>query len=157
MTLRPFYRSRLFWLGLPGFVFLLWAWLDSGWNTTDLAYCDNTRQRGVAQFQGELIFYRSETPLNRSWPGSYFIHSRTPAAPAGNAWRIGRVSFPKLASHLAEERMLNPQKPSLGNMRQSSVGVALWFVAASYAAAWILTLTWWQRRKSRLLKIHSAP
>ncbi len=26
MNPRPFYRSRLFWLGLPGLVFLLWGW-----------------------------------------------------------------------------------------------------------------------------------
>ena len=25
--IRPWYRSRLFWLGLPGLLFLLWAWL----------------------------------------------------------------------------------------------------------------------------------
>ena len=24
--IRPWYRSRLFWLGLPGLVFLLWLW-----------------------------------------------------------------------------------------------------------------------------------
>jgi hypothetical protein len=27
--IRPWYRSLLFWLGLPGLVFLLWGWADS--------------------------------------------------------------------------------------------------------------------------------
>ena len=30
MIARPVYRSRLFWLGVPGLVFLLWVWWDSG-------------------------------------------------------------------------------------------------------------------------------
>jgi hypothetical protein len=27
----------------------------------------------------------------------------------------------------------------------------------AYLAAWLLTLAWWQRRKTRLLKLHTAP
>ena len=27
--IRPWYRSRLFWLGVPGLVFLIWLWADS--------------------------------------------------------------------------------------------------------------------------------
>ncbi len=30
-------------------------------------------------------------------------------------------------------------------------------VVLAYVAAWLLTLTWWQRRKSHLLKLHTAP
>ena len=29
MTPRPFHRSRLFWLGLPGLIFLTWVWLGT--------------------------------------------------------------------------------------------------------------------------------
>ena len=31
---RPFYRSLLFYLGLPGLLFLLWAWVDSNFHRT---------------------------------------------------------------------------------------------------------------------------
>jgi len=30
-------------------------------------------------------------------------------------------------------------------------------VVLAYVTAWILTLAWWQRRKSRLMKLHAAP
>ena len=35
--LRPWYRSRFFWAGIPGLLFLLWAWWDSGAHTSQFA------------------------------------------------------------------------------------------------------------------------
>lgn len=35
---RPFWRSRGFWLGVPGLLFLLWGWVYSNRRSSDLSY-----------------------------------------------------------------------------------------------------------------------
>jgi hypothetical protein len=37
------------------------------------------------------------------------------------------------------------------------IGVPHLFLIAGFLAAWLGTRRWWQRRKSRLLKLHAAP
>lgn len=37
------------------------------------------------------------------------------------------------------------------------VFIPYYWPVLAYTATWLLTLAWWQRRKSRILKLHAAP
>ena len=136
MTPRPFYRSRLFWLGLPGLVFLLWGWWLSMGNWS-AASSRGSLGWGIAQSKGEVIvWWRSGEGPN--WKDFDAEHSEIPE---------------KDASEIRNYIIF---------VRETEPGFRLvffpyyWLVLA-YTATWLLTLALWQRRKSRLLKLHAAP
>jgi hypothetical protein len=56
--IRPWYRSRLFWLGLPGLVFLMWLWRDS-MRMGRWVWCnDSHRSTWVGVIGGTIDFKR---------------------------------------------------------------------------------------------------
>ena len=119
MTPRPFYRSRLFWLGLPGLVFLLWFGHGSG------VGFGGTRPWAIVQTAGDLlVVWDSE-----EWPDWQSL---------GNSTEVALYS--------------QGEHPTY-----RYVFIPYYAVALAYITAWLLTLAWWHRRKSRLMKLHTAP
>jgi hypothetical protein len=142
------WRSPGHWLGAGGLAFILWAWIDSGWYTSDLSYYHDTRQVSLTQYHGEWIFTRSETPSNRSWPGRYVNPSRSPSSPPGaEMWRIGRLGLPLPVTPMTVDRLLDETKPHLGKLHQFSIGIAHWFAAAIYIAVWLVVHARLRRRQ----------
>ncbi len=144
MTPRPFYRSRLFWLGLPGLVSLSWMSLgDPGrLSMVEVRLGDHT-----LRFTDRLRVAQIRTEIPKNVPlgnlGIRYISPRNaktsespglfPRAMQYSGWYSGR--------------------------RQSSgdASIAYWFLTALYLSSWLAILAIWQRRKSRLMKLQTAP
>jgi len=147
--IRPWYRSRLFWLGLPGLVFMLWLWLAKadqrlffGHNAITGPNEQSTRSIGssdgvILQSTSRNDFHGGKLPvlgfrgfkagLDRDEPVTYF-----PVRP------FGIISK---ATYQSETR---------------GIWVAWWVVISAYTAVWLGAVAGWQRRKARLSRRASA-
>ena len=145
--IRPWHRSRLFWLGIPVLVFLLWGWL--GFTGTDFL----------------LSFHHGKGDLwGLVWgSGHYGVHLSTPRFQGRgygysidfekDLWERGTVVFAEQWTYYS------------GLKEQSSVPdwhrleVACWVVVLAYVALWFTLLILWQRRKARLMnpKVDTLP
>jgi hypothetical protein len=132
MKPRLFYRSRLFWLGLPGLVFLLWGWWISLSHFSRVGFST----LGIAQATGDVFaHWRSGTPL--SWGGFSTGHMEIPA---------------ETARDLKATISVWPQQ----DPNWHTVIIPYYAVVLAYVAPWLLVVAWWQRRKRRILKLHTA-
>ncbi len=131
-----FYRSRLFWLGLPGLVFLLWAWWVSMGHISQARF-GYVPVWVIGQSAGEVFVFWNASGFP-DWRDFHALHEKMSMEDASE-WRR---SLEVLESRVVGFRyVLFPH----------------YAVVLAYAPAWLLTLAWWQRRKSRLLKLHTAP
>ena len=133
--IRPCYRSRLFWLGIPGLVFLLWSWfayprrgMDLIWAGTDRWMCLRDNGRHI------FIAYQALPPPGK--PG-FVIRQDTcgpeqvdPLLPPAIKWRTGLQGF--------------------------NLVVAYWTLLLIYLPAWLAALASSQRRKARLSRRSAA-
>ena len=145
-VIRPWYRSRLFWLGLPGLVFLLWAWLANVREDFHLNYL-------ALSGPGEIKGWDVGSSL-----GSIY-HSRLKSA-----YGFGSRSKSKPGLHFFHEA-LEPDEPTIyfsrrpfgtvhnGDYRE--VWVAWWAIVLGYGITWSGALIGWQRRKARKSKVSS--
>jgi len=174
MGLRPFYRSRLFWFGLPGLAFLLWGWWDSWRHYSEVAWVKPQSMMIAYHHQGHIGFVVTEETRAPAFSGDslqfMFREDWVPfwqGAP-GVSGLFGVVDPPK-RDHYEEARVyvfpgiyrrrwsLPYMSPPLASGSCSwlpywEAGVDWWLVVAVYACAWFLALLGWRRRKSRLLK-----
>jgi hypothetical protein len=131
--IRPWYRSRLFWLGIPGLVFLLWAWLIFA----PRAICIDAGQRNF-----DLLSFRSALELTTSddW--------RTPPA-----WEIGIVPLDEEADRIDPGNPFFKRDYNVwpGGSRLDYLSMRPWLPLAAYLALWLGALAGWQWRKARLL------
>ncbi len=133
---RPFYRSRLFWLGLLGLVFLLWGWWLSMEHYSFMGF-GGAPHWEVGQIRGELYAYWNSS----GWPNldyPHFEHQEMSMEEARNV-RAELDLWPGMEANLC------------------FVVIPYYWVVLACAGVWLLTLAWWQCRKSRLLKLHTAP
>lgn len=137
MKPRPFYRSRLFWLGLPGLVFLLWAWWVSMGSYLYAGF-EGIHGLAVRQMGGELCL----TWDSDGWPD--WRHFTT----SHGRWSggAGEVAAAKLMFTMMREN----------DPTSRFVFIPYYWLVFAYIAGWLLTLALWQRRKSRILKLHTA-
>ena len=163
MTPRPFYRSRLYWLGLPGLLFLLWVWWDSGGNYSDFSgYERGSRIATVKIHHGCVQLWAHADKLTPSPTSLDFLffrfqfQDRKFDLPVGLSWQIEKDEAlgddPAAAGWVPSPGAAFP-KPEL---RGVEVSVALWFMVLVYLCGLSLTMLWWQRRKSRMMKLHTA-
>ncbi len=151
MTPRPFYRSRLFWLGLPGLVFLLWLWLANARNDLSFRYVAITGMTEAKTW---------EVGCSEGVVG--YLSHKFPTGVSGPA---------ELGFNASSDVLLEPEEPTsffprrpFGILRGNDyanvyreVWLAWWVVVFSYSAVWLGGVGWWQRHKSHLLKLHTAP
>lgn len=141
MNPRPFYRSRMFWFGLPGLLFLLWAWMDSIRYATSI-WCSGKVGIRVTQTSGNAAF--------DVWRYSHFV-----GAPDLGMNRTATTDdAARMRAKLLAEVDLNWY---LADAKPHSSSIHHKVVVLAYVTAWILTLALWQRRKSRISKLHTAP
>lgn len=145
-VVRPWYLSRLFWLGIPGLLFLVWASLG---NPNRICMLDvRLGEHSVSLMDRQLMLQvRVEIPKTGSLEPFEFGYvkptisrplgeppSRFPAAMKSMGWFSGRRS------------------------RSGDVSIAYWLLAAGYLGAWSGALAVWQRRKVTLFyRGHSKP
>jgi hypothetical protein len=142
--IRPWYRSRLFWLGVPGIVFLVWGWLANVRNDFHISY---RAWRG-----SDLLSWDWGTSL-----GSIY-HSRSESNPGrGSKFKLGFSTF---------HETLEPDEPTIyfplrpfGVVREpeyKEVWVAWWAIVLCYTLVWLGALIGWHRRKIRFKKRSTA-
>jgi len=131
----PWYRSRLFWFGLLGLLFLLWGWWLSTGHISVAGFTEKSPM-AIGQAGGEVYgYWRSD-----EWPVWRGFHSDHDG--------ISKEQASGLKLRLVEWR---EREPAL-----RFVFIRYYVVILVYMAAWLLPLAWWQRRISRLLELHSA-
>jgi hypothetical protein len=133
VTPRPFYRSRLFWLGLPGLVFLLWAWWLS------------TGHYSGAGFGGWVIGQMG---------GEVFARWDADGRPDWVEFGAGHRDMKE-----GEAQEMKGMLPAVRELFPSYriIFIPYFWPVLAYTATWLLTLAWWQRRKYRISKLHTAP
>ena len=150
--IRPWYRSVLCWLGIPGLLFLLWGWL-----------ADPMAGSGVTMTLGN--FRLTVGDWSRVGRASWEVY--------GSGGRLSaqgiRTSSYRLGSDQGEFRDQQVFAPAfryevreddstpVGLRRIPQVRVAYWLLLMLYLSAWGALLAGWQRRKTRLLKLQAAP
>ena len=119
------FRSRAFWFGVPGLVFLLWAWRISHSHYTNFGFAGNGGGL-VGQLDGEAVIL---------WESTGF-------APSTSA-KLGHYS-------LAPDQM-RATKRDLGTARSRWdrwLFVPHWFLLVAYLQVWVGLLIWrtWRYR-----------
>jgi hypothetical protein len=157
---RPFYRSRLFWLGLPGLVFLLWTWWDSGQHFSGVTWQrpSETIEINVAAGRLCMVSYRDpdEGAGQLPAPVQYSVDRRvmiTASLPEAGV-RPRQFDTPRAIERLTGSAEDDPFGASY---ETRGIEVACWLLLLVYLFLWSTALLTWQRRKSRLLKLHAAP
>jgi hypothetical protein len=139
--IHPWYRSRLFWLGLPGLLFLLWTWLGCsiagwvGWMTDDYFPI-------VGHYDGSIsVEWMEDLGMGFEFGDKGLRWDYVPNGERG------------LWSPAAQFQ----RKEEPGTQRRTRLMIADWTMVLAYLSAWWLIYRWWQRRKARLLKVSTAP
>jgi len=138
---RPFYRSRLFWLGLPGLFFLLSGWFLFPRTSTEIGWGWPDQQIWVGDRSGELVIASVQDPSSGLSIG-FLADGRSHRPPSEVRY------FP---------RAFRREKLWFAPMLLRTVSFGYWLLLLGYLAVWLPVLAIWQGRKSRLLKLRAAP
>lgn len=164
MILRPFYCSRLFWLGLPGLLFLFWAW-DKSISTQAITHLGPSCG-WAGSGHGRFLWFRVRTHGD-SLLGLDLRSGKASEEPDGSVYYS---SSAKYAVPLFQTTVTSPIVPAPPwfpaphwRAERFAAGTSLfaslpyWLLIAGYAAVWLSGIGYWQRRKTRLLKLHASP
>lgn len=174
--IRPWYRSRLFWLGLPGLAFLLWAWWDSGKSYSGITWVRSRSLVSLYLSGGRLCLVATdETPVPTfSGPRLLFQREnearsfdRTAVLFGGGLDRRERASRRYFGPGLYRLHWSIPYIPAgtpatavvtiTSRLSYWEWGAEWWLLVTVYWLIFSLVIVVWQRRKARLLKLQSAP
>jgi hypothetical protein len=138
----PWYRSRLFWFGLLGLLFLLWGWADWGLPSSLTAKLGNSR----------LVVGNQAGTLRIAWQSD-------PASPAG--FTISGHTGTRAPDHIRlfppafRHSEVNLSAPFGGG--HSTIRIAYWFLVLIYLPIWLVALAGWQRDRDRRVKLSNPP
>lgn len=138
--IHTWYRSRLFWLGLPGLLFLLSGWFLFPQTSTEIGWGWPDQQFWVGDRSGELVIASVQDPSSGLSIG-FLADGRFHLPPSEAMYFPGAVRREKLV---------------FAPILLTTVSFGYWLLLLGYLAIWLPILAIWQRRKSRLLKLHSA-
>jgi hypothetical protein len=157
--IRPWYRSRLFWLGIPGLMFLLWAWAKS--HGTEMLTCLGASGGWGGSGYGKLMWFRVETKGDalvgldlrngQVCPQADTFFTSAPA-----------LAAPRFNTSFTSPLLPEPQWFPAPGWRSETVdagsylflSLPYWLVTGLYGCAWVAGLVGWQWRKHRL---HQSP
>lgn len=143
--IRPWYRSRLFWLGLPGLVFMLWLWLAKAGQSFDVGYTWNiwpaeTTTRSIGISDGSLYQVTNTNSYGATGPPTVGFHGS------------------EVGLDPDEPVTYFPHRP-FGLIREDDywkTWLAWWVVISAYTAVWLGAVAGWQRRQARLSRRAAA-
>ncbi len=140
--IRPWHRSRLFLLGIPGLVFGVWAWGVMPTPSLSLSYATGHNQLIVAPSEHKVIaIHQRPLPSSAKGPRGFRIYPYNLASVRAGAGTGVPPAF------RWETRELDP------GIVVRDVFVAYWAVVLLYTAGWIVALVGWQRRKRTMAAI----
>jgi hypothetical protein len=137
---RRVYRSRLFWLGVPGLVFLVWAWWDSGERVSSVRWVQGDDWHIVCLSRGRL-----------EWQRQKYIRTSPMWGIVVDPFGMGR------GLHGEVPRLMERLTPAFSTTKDESVmeldfevrSMALWVPGACHVMIWLGAVFWWQRRKRK--------
>ena len=135
---RPFYRSRLFWLGGPGMIFLLWVWFVAQKEWT-LVWTDRLSSTSLVYEPGVVGIIRTTMS-----PDYDVIYSDL------GFQQLSNTVAPKDLEYFGWSLSWSTEAPFDPRIRTSRLSVPLWLLTPLYTACWLGSVLWWQRRKARL-------
>lgn len=138
--MKPWYRSRLFWLGLLPLVFLLWAWWQSWVVSSELMYWGNNVFITNSNHRGQLILVFTKTTDNPPYPAGWRVDRSLLEVEDRPRVYIGPIGF-------AEAVSIRTSPVQMGT--RTDFGVAHWLLASAYGGALIAAVLWRQRRKRK--------
>ena len=138
--IRPWYRSRLFWLGLPGLVFLLWLSSACPPRLLMMERGDHAYGMAVGVDDGVRLFSLESKDGGFSRSLYFDDPSSLQKVPPGPPIRFTNAGSNK----------------AFGFTRTDGV-VAYSLVIPLYLVFWIGPLAGWQRRKARRLRASANP
>lgn len=161
--IRPYYASRLFWLGIPGLLFLLWAWWHSNFFHRALFLSETSH---LSTTQGKVLWFSGQSDIEHDFhldfqTGEVEVYTvvvgptmlRTICS--FNALTIDTTKVP------AEDQAWFP--PPRWQAREVNrdtyyrlLSVPYWLFSASYAAVWLGGVGAWQWRKLRIIDCQSG-
>ena len=139
---RPWYRSRLFWLGLFPLIFMLWAWRDSEEYVTFLSIESKLMVVGLGTIQSNvcLEFFSID-----HGGGKIFANRYPVTDDSGDPYKVLLGwGFPKAM----EADLIGDDSY---DVTYRWINIAWWFIASIYLTLWLTSLCWWQRRKGKRL------
>jgi hypothetical protein len=135
--IRPWYRSRLFWLGVPGLVFLVWGWWKSG---TQMVRFDN----GINDSNPAVAFFFDEGCLMVAWEYDPDSEWHFEAEEAGTFQQAPNRPFRWLSGHFGYE---------LEETGYHEFYVPLWLSVTTYSFFGLGALVVWRRFQTRRREI----
>lgn len=157
--MKPLRRSVTFWCGLFVIAFLIWAWVDSRWHRSEVAYFKapfNERYE-LATHRGvlELNWAEGDHPPGYAVPRPRFPFNarRLPDdsgvewLPDFYGWTDGRRFFGRPGmSHADVIKMLDD--PAKGHwLRDYHVQVPMWALVLGFILGWLPVLLWRRSRR----------
>jgi hypothetical protein len=150
---KPFYRSRLFWLGMPGFVFLSWLWVclpDSSGSVT-LQTSGSHSFNITNSIKGQIGFACRTLPEGDSYP-RWDLRVFRIASYENDLSRDGFV----LRDHTTRIASAGQLRTDTSDGRRTELWVANWLLVGAYGSVWMGVAGGWQRRKVRLMNAPAA-
>ena len=157
--IRPWFRSRFFWLGIPGLLFLFWAWVDSENHIVLLRHANLTSETALLHWAGgvsisrigplatdDVITFSLQGRMFQSVEYSYFPRPVVPK------WYYDRKI---VAASLNGNPDASPRPdfwsvPTLSGGTSWAFLLPYWLNILCYLGIWITGTVLWQRRKVRL-------
>lgn len=144
--IRPWHRSLLFHLGLPGLAFLVWAWIDSMAVTSMQGY-----HHGLHGKDLETFTYQNRggaLRLGRTIATTHYLAKRGQAGLTGFSRNPATRSSPAFPLPTIKKGV-----EARGSMNHSwtSLTIPHWLLILLYLAIWSLAFAWRSRRIQRSL------
>jgi hypothetical protein len=140
-------RSLTFWLGLPGLLFLLWAWADSFDWQSRLSYSGRLRA-GTLASDGSTVSFEwiryEPLPAGAASPNPGYEPPELPTT--------DHLGFARHASSRAQRPLLWAKFGSAtggsGAMVSRTVSFPYWMIVLTYLGLWVAAMAWrWQRAR----------
>ncbi|MEK7951669.1 hypothetical protein [Luteolibacter soli] len=152
---RPFYKSRLFWCGVPGLVFLVWAWVISFHHVPRVMSWVSSVGPGISAGynewearlqQGKVIFHRG---LLLSAPPGVKAHGSGPGFDY-NGYLYLQDKPTQWGRDVTVTGLQRLGKKC--SIREVEWWLSMRFVVAGYVGVWLGMVWWWQWRKRRVVE-----
>jgi len=140
---KKFWKSRLFWLGVPVLVFLVWAWCDSGIHNSGVGFERDRKATQAWQSEGKFNFTQMKGGSVSTGDGIWTTNRMRLVTRAEDRVWIGSFAFPRAIG--AFEYGSNWEH----FMTRS---IAHWLVVLAYLTTWLASVLGWQRWQWKKLK-----
>ncbi|MEK7951664.1 hypothetical protein WKV53_14195 [Luteolibacter sp. Y139] len=146
--MRAFYKSRLLWCGVPGLVFLVWAWWDSGRNADEVSWRQGRHSHIVMVTSGAVWWQDTRDEESNSVAELVYVGRVAMVDRARGTVRERGFEFPEAYSWTCEVTPFGEGE----EVRTCELWVALWLMVLGYVGVWLGVVFAWRWRKRRVMR-----